>query len=135
MLQVQFTHAQYTQPNNQHQQQIHHAKINNTKPSKSPNSVIANSPSDNMKSKIINYIRAGYPRREFSLRLPRQVIISSPQKLPPSRIKAYQSILLFSVRHLLRRLRRGIRNSALLSIGHGLHCSNLYPPLESQRWG
>jgi hypothetical protein len=29
--------------------------------SKSPSSDIANSPSDNMKSKIINYIRAGYP--------------------------------------------------------------------------
>jgi len=29
--------------------------------SKSPNSDIANSPSDNMKSQIINYIRAGYP--------------------------------------------------------------------------
>jgi hypothetical protein len=35
--------------------------INNTKSSKSPNSDIANSPSDNMKTKIINFIRAGYP--------------------------------------------------------------------------
>jgi hypothetical protein len=34
--------------------------INNAKSSKSPNSDIGNSPS-NMKSKIINYIRAGYP--------------------------------------------------------------------------
>ncbi len=32
-----------------------------TTSSKSPNSDIANSPSDNMKAKIINYIRAGYP--------------------------------------------------------------------------
>src|ERR1039458_3821054 len=35
--------------------------INNIKYSKSPNSDTANSPSNNMKSKIINYIRAGYP--------------------------------------------------------------------------
>jgi AAA+ superfamily predicted ATPase len=35
--------------------------INNTKSSRSPGSDIANSPSDNMKGKIINYIRAGYP--------------------------------------------------------------------------
>jgi hypothetical protein len=33
---------------------------NNTKSSKSPNSGIGNSPY-NMRSKIINYIRAGYP--------------------------------------------------------------------------
>jgi ATP-dependent 26S proteasome regulatory subunit len=33
----------------------------NTKPSTSQNSDIASSPSNNMKSKIINYIRAGYP--------------------------------------------------------------------------
>jgi hypothetical protein len=36
-------------------------RINNARSSKSPNSDTANSPSDNMKSKIINYIRAGYP--------------------------------------------------------------------------
>jgi hypothetical protein len=34
---------------------------NNAKSSKSPNSDIVSSPSDNMKQKIINYIRAGYP--------------------------------------------------------------------------
>ena len=34
--------------------------ISNAKTSKSPNSDIANSPSD-MRGKIINYIRAGYP--------------------------------------------------------------------------
>ena len=44
---------------NNHQQIM--PNINHAQSSKSPNSDIANSPSDNMKSQIINYIRAGYP--------------------------------------------------------------------------
>ena len=46
--------------NNQNKKQIM-PNINHAQSSKSPNSDIANSPSDNMKSQIINYIRAGYP--------------------------------------------------------------------------
>ena len=46
-------------PNNPNKQIM--PNINHAQSSKSPNSDIANSPSDNMKSQIINYIRAGYP--------------------------------------------------------------------------
>ena len=50
-----------TNHNNRNNRNYIMPNINNAKSSKSPNSDIANSPSDNMKSKIINYIRAGYP--------------------------------------------------------------------------
>ena len=46
-------------PNNPNKQIM--PNINHAQSSKSPNSDIVNSPSDNMKSQIINYIRAGYP--------------------------------------------------------------------------